>query len=93
MASFRSSMARDDTLLGVCFALGQDFGFNPVWLRLLFALSLFWSRPWAIGAYILLTGLVALTHWIAPDPAPADAAGDDLALGEDEVGEEWPLAA
>ena len=33
MASAGSIIARDDTLLGVCFALGEDFGFNPVYLR------------------------------------------------------------
>ena len=25
---------RNDTILGVCEAIGQDFGFNPLWLRL-----------------------------------------------------------
>ena len=29
-----SLIARDDTFLGVCQALGDDLGFNPLWLRL-----------------------------------------------------------
>ena len=58
MASARSIVARDDTLLGVCFALGEDFGFNPLYLRILFALVIFWSPTAAVAAYAVL-GAVA----------------------------------
>ena len=77
MASIRSMMARDDTVLGACFALGRDFGFNPIWLRLLFALSLFWSRPWTLAGYFALWTLVAFSHWLFPDPVPVEAAEDE----------------
>ena len=29
-------LLRNDTILGVCEALGQDFGINPTWLRVAF---------------------------------------------------------
>ncbi len=34
---------RNDTILGVCEALGQDFGFNPTWLRLAFIAPIFFA--------------------------------------------------
>ena len=34
---------RNDTILGVCEAIGQDFGFNPTWLRIAFCLPVFWN--------------------------------------------------
>ena len=34
---------RNDTILGVCEAIGQDFGFNPLWLRLAFIAPLFFA--------------------------------------------------
>jgi phage shock protein C len=60
---------RNDTVLGVCEAIGQDFGFHPNWLRLTLA-SLFYFAPVAvIGTYLALGLAVALTRWIAPDGA------------------------
>ena len=88
MASPGSIVARDDTLLGVCFAIGQDFGFNPLYLRILFAAVLFWSPPAAFGLYALLGAIVAFSRWAAPDPVAAEDAVD-----ADEEGEEFRLAA
>ncbi len=90
MAIAGSIIARDDTVLGVCFALGQDFGFNPLYLRLLFAAVLFWSPAAAFGGYAALGAVVAFSRWIAPDPSPAPAEAPDCA---DEDGEELRLAA
>jgi phage shock protein PspC (stress-responsive transcriptional regulator) len=91
MASEGSIIARDDTLLGVCFAIGQDFGFNPLYLRILFAVVLFWSPAAAFGGYAVLGAIVALSRRIAPDPAPVEAAPQ--ADCESEPREELPLAA
>ena len=65
--------AREDTLLGVCFALGEDFGFSPTPLRILFGLALFWSPTVAVSAYLAAGALVALSRRLFPDPAPAVA--------------------
>ena len=57
---------RGDTMLGVCEALGQDFGFHPNWLRLAFAAPVLWN-PWiAFGLYLGLGAIVALSRLIAP---------------------------
>ena len=90
MASAGSIIARDDTLLGVCFALGEDFGFNPVYLRVALAVIVLWSLPLALGAYAALGVLVAFSRWLAPNPASAEAEAVECA---DEPSEEYRLAA
>ena len=42
---------RSHTILGVCEAIGEDFGFNPTWLRVPFAATVLISPMMAIGAY------------------------------------------
>lgn len=73
MASVQSVFAREDTLFGVCEALGQDFGFNPVYLRVLFALGLFLDPFATPAAYVGLGVLVAFSRWLVPE-RPAAAA-------------------
>jgi phage shock protein PspC (stress-responsive transcriptional regulator) len=68
-----SIIARDDTLLGVCHAIGADFGFNPLWLRIAFACVLFWSPVGAFAGYAVLGAVVAFSRWMAPNPEPTEA--------------------
>ncbi|HEX8223163.1 MAG TPA: PspC domain-containing protein [Allosphingosinicella sp.] len=89
MATYRSILARDDTLLGFCFAIADDFGFNPLYLRILFAVVLFWSPTGAFGGYALLGAVVALSRWLAPDPVAAEAAAEV----HDEPCDDFQLAA
>ncbi len=63
-----SVFARDHTLLGVCEALGEDLGFNPVFLRLAFAVGLFLNPLAVLAAYAGLGMLVAFTRFVAPNP-------------------------
>lgn len=58
---------RHDTLLGVCEAIGQDFGFNPTWLRLAFIAPIFFAPYAAVGAYLGLGLVVAATRYFAPN--------------------------
>lgn len=66
-----SVFARDHTILGVCEALGEDLGFNPVLLRIAFAVGLFFSPLGAPALYAGLGALVAFTRLVAPNPRPA----------------------
>jgi phage shock protein C len=91
MSNALSVIDRDDTLLGVCFALGEDFGFNPLPLRIGFALLLFWNAPIAMGVYAALGGAVALARWLAPEPIPGGPAEEVDCV--EEPCEELPLAA
>ena len=64
---------RSHTIFGVCEAVGEDFGFNPILLRVPFAASVLWSPTWAIGAYLAL-GLVILASRLLFPKAEAAAA-------------------
>ena len=50
---------RPHNIFGVCEALGEDFGINPLWIRVPFAASVLVSPLWAVVAYLAL-GLVVL---------------------------------
>lgn len=69
---------RNDTFLGVCEAIGRDFGFNPDWLRIAFAAVFMASPMIVVGAYLGLGVLVAATRVAVPDkrimPVKAAAA-------------------
>jgi phage shock protein PspC (stress-responsive transcriptional regulator) len=65
---------REDTVFGVCEALGEDFGFNPLFLRVAFALGLLWNPLVMIYAYLGLAAVVLLSRLLAPNPLPAARA-------------------
>ena len=76
---------RGDTILGVCEGIGQDLGFSPLYLRLVFA-SLFYFDPLMVaGSYLALGTGLALARWlypvaaapVAPAAAPAAPAADN----------------
>ncbi|HEX6374571.1 MAG TPA: PspC domain-containing protein [Allosphingosinicella sp.] len=68
-----SLIARDHTLFGVCEALGEDFGFNPFYLRVTLAVMLLWNPIAVIGAYLAAAMIVLVTRFAAPNPRPAPA--------------------
>jgi len=69
---------RSDTILGVCEALGRDFGFHPNWLRIVFA-AVFYLSPVGVSAvYLGLGVVVALTRWFYPAQAAAASARPSL---------------
>ncbi|HEV2818107.1 MAG TPA: PspC domain-containing protein [Allosphingosinicella sp.] len=64
---------REDTFFGVCQALGEDFGFNPLWLRLAFALSLYWNPTGILATYAALGVIVLISRLVVRNPRPAVA--------------------
>lgn len=60
-------MLRNDTILGVCEAIGQDFGINPNWLRVAFCVPIYWNPMLVVGAYLALGLVVAVTRLALPD--------------------------
>ena len=58
---------RAHTILGVCEALGEDFGINPLWLRIPFAASVLISPLWSIVAYLALGLVVLASRLLFPD--------------------------
>src|SRR3954466_1796073 len=57
---------RSHTILGVCEAIGEDFGFNPVFLRIPLAVSVIWSPMIAFGTYFALGAVVLVSRLLFP---------------------------
>ena len=57
---------RSHTILGVCEAIGEDFGFNPVWLRIPLAASVIWNPMIAFGVYFGLGAVVLVSRLLFP---------------------------
>jgi phage shock protein PspC (stress-responsive transcriptional regulator) len=91
-----SLIARDHTLRGVCEAIGEEFGFNPMFLRVPFAALLLLSPTMVIATYFALGAVVLLTRWISPNPraaAEARPAASKPAPAANEVEQEMAVAA
>lgn len=90
-------LSRDDTLLGVCQALGEDFGFNPFILRAALGVMLIVQPVAVILAYLGAAVAIALLHLIVPNPrSAADEAEARAAAERDSIyaePEPMPLAA
>lgn len=81
---------RRDTFFGICEAVGQDFGFNPLWLRLALIAPLFFFPVQTFAAYFGLGLIVLASRLLFPAPAaapsvstaaePAAQPADELAL-------------
>ena len=59
---------RSHTILGVCEAIGEDFGFNPNFLRIPLAASVLYSPMWAAIGYFALGLVVLASRLIFPAP-------------------------
>jgi phage shock protein C len=57
---------RQHTILGVCEGIGEDFGFNPIFLRVPLAAMVLWSPLIAIGTYFALGALVFASRLFFP---------------------------
>ncbi len=93
---------RRDTFFGICEAVGQDFGFNPLWLRLAFIAPLFFLPVQTFIAYFALGAVVLLSRLLFPNKTaeaaaqPLPAVAGDSAPVQQAVGEkagELALAA
>ena len=62
---------RSHTILGVCEAVGEDFGFNPVLLRVPFSAMVLYSPLLAVGAYFALGAVVLASRFFFPKPKTA----------------------
>jgi phage shock protein C len=64
--SNRNTFNRPDTMFGICEALGQDFGVNPLWIRLAFVPAIFFAPFAALAAYVGLGVVVLASRLIFP---------------------------
>lgn len=65
-------------LFGICHRVGEDFGFNPLWLRLAFASALILNPVAVITGYFVLGAIVLSSRMLFPNrqtvAAPAPVA-------------------
>jgi phage shock protein PspC (stress-responsive transcriptional regulator) len=82
---------RSHTILGVCEAIGEDFGFNPTFVRVPFAASVLYSPMWAIIAYFAVGAVVLASRLLFPkaksepaveQPATISAANEQRELAK-----------
>jgi phage shock protein C len=73
---------RSHTILGVCEAVGEDFGFNPVLLRIPFAASVVYSPMLAIGAYLGLGLVVLASRLLFPKAKATEAVTEQQVANE-----------
>jgi phage shock protein PspC (stress-responsive transcriptional regulator) len=84
---------RSHTILGVCEAIGEDFGFNPVLLRIPFGASVLWSPMWAIVAYLVLGSLVLASRLLFRQPKVDAPASVEQPAAAANAEPKLPLAA
>jgi phage shock protein PspC (stress-responsive transcriptional regulator) len=88
-----SLFMRDHTLLGVCEGLGEDFGFNPVYLRVTLAAALIWNPVAVIGGYLAAGALVLVSRLLVREPRAAFASTSAEATADGKpVEQAQPLA-
>ena len=64
-----------DNIFGICNAIGEDFGFNPFFLRIAFAVALLASPEITLATYaalgvVVLVSRLATRRWRKPVAAP-----------------------
>jgi phage shock protein C len=97
----RNPFTREDTLFGICEALGEDFRFNPLLLRVAFGAGLFLNPALAIGGYAAAGIVVLISRLVAPNPrqpkvpaiVEAEAAPQPLHADNESVAEMLAVAA
>ncbi len=80
---------RSHTILGVCEAIGEDFGFNPTFLRVILAAMVLYSPVIAIGSYFALGAVVLVSRLVFPNAKPATQP----VAADNSDSEDLPLAA
>jgi phage shock protein PspC (stress-responsive transcriptional regulator) len=78
---------RAHTILGVCEAIGEDFGFNPVLLRIPFAVGVLWSPTMTLAAYFVLGAVVLASRLLFPraKAVPAQSATPALSPANEQA--------
>ena len=61
-------------LFGVCAALGEDVGFDPLWLRIALSVGVIWNWQAIAVLYAALAAVVLVSRVLIRDPKPVAAA-------------------
>ncbi|WP_374942343.1 PspC domain-containing protein [Sphingomonas sp.] len=69
-------IAKKDNLFGICAALGEDFGFNPLYLRIALSVGILWNPLAMFGGYLALGLVVLATRLLCPDAKTSAATAE-----------------
>lgn len=72
--------ARPDKLFGICEAVGEQLGFNPIYLRVALIGLLFFGPLYMVGAYVALGIVVGIAHLVFPKPGSFAPTGSVVEL-------------
>lgn len=77
-----SLLTRPDTIFGVCEGIGEDFGFNPLYLRVVMAAMLLVNPVAVLGTYAVLAVAVFVSRRLYPNPASVTEAASTVTAVE-----------
>jgi phage shock protein C len=88
MTDHAAQSAPKDNLFGICNAVGEDLGVNPLWLRLVFASTFIFDPVVVISSYFALGAFILLARLVFPRPRTARPAAEVVALPQIAAGDE-----
>jgi phage shock protein PspC (stress-responsive transcriptional regulator) len=83
---------RTHTILGVCEGLGEDFGFNPILLRIPLAAAVIRNPLIAFGTYFGLGAVVLASRLLFPRSKAASSPASS-SVHSDNDSDRMPIAA
>lgn len=66
MTDRHAATSKKDNLFGICNALGEDLGIDPLWPRLLFASAFIFDPVVVIAGYFALGAFILLARIVFP---------------------------
>lgn len=84
-ATDQTSTPSQQNLFGICARVAEDFGFNPLWLRMAFASALIFNPVVVIGTYFALGAVVLTSRIVFPKRAPKAVAAPVAVVAETEA--------
>lgn len=70
----QTDTANKDNLLGICHAIGEDFGFNPIFLRIPLAAMIIVNAKWTLIAYAAMGVIVLASRLLIRKPKAKPAS-------------------
>lgn len=80
MTDHAAASPKKDNLFGICNAVGEDLGFNPLWLRLVFASTFIFDPVVVITSYFALGAFILFAQIVFPRSKQARASGEVVAF-------------
>ena len=77
-----SEPGQPERLFGICQAVADHLGFNPIFLRIGLIGLLFFGPALMIGAYVGLGLIVGVSHLVFPKPQDAETMAEHAGIVE-----------